>query len=269
LQSLYLFPNNPARLKLDGPSLLLVTPGLASRRYPLRHVSHIVLGGAVQVEARTLAACLDRRIPLTFLSDTATLAGIALPSVPEILSAEQRIERFLSAPDWSTCYSDWLRASERAHLLLALKRAAWVPPPSNLLPHSVRQAWRSRLLRHGLTPDEVSRWIAFDHALLAARCASFLSRTGVNPSVLAAGPILAPADWISVLGWQTYADIEWLLSHFGRMLNDVRQNWQRRLTEFAERRAPDEDRRVSGLWSAFVGFVSRQIQESQIGDRAK
>jgi hypothetical protein len=264
LQSLYLFPNNPARLKLDGPSLLLAAPGLAPRRYPLRRVSHIVLGGAVEVEAHTLAACLRRRISITFLSGDSGLAEIALPSVSEPLSAQQRLERFVSIPGWAGYYSDWLRASARSHLLLALNRAGWVPRPSNLLPHYLHQAWQARLVRRGLTSDEVRSWIALDHTLLAARCACFLSRVGVDPSILAAGPVLGPSDWISVLGWQSYADLEWLLSRLGTMLEQVRQNWRRRLTEFAETRAAGDDRRIAVLWSAFLAFASFRIHKSRI-----
>jgi hypothetical protein len=264
LQSLYLIPNTPASLKLDGPSLLLVEPGAASRRFPLRRLSHIVLGGALNVEIPAQAACLGRRISLTFLGESSRLAGFALPPAPRRDSVYQRVECFLSSPGWNVRYSDWLRASARRRLLLALENTGWDPPESCLLAPVLRDMWEARLVGLGLSRDEARCWISFDHALLASRCARFLAHAGVEPSVLAAGPVLSLSDWVLVQGWQSYADLEWLLRRLGPMLGDVRTNWRRRLTEFAEARARRDDRRIEELWAAFLAFVSLQIAESRL-----
>ena len=213
-----------------------------------------MLGGAIQVDALAVAACLERKIPVSFLGDSSRLAGVALPSISQPVSAEQRIERFLSSPDWGGRYADWLRAATRSRLLLALDFVCWEPP--TLVSHGLRQDWEARFVPLGLTREEIRRWIAFDQALLGARCGLYLSQIGMEPAVLAAGPVLAPADWIAALGWQSYADLEWLVRRLGSVLNDVCLNWPLRLTEFAETRARRDDRRIAELWASFLGYVS-------------
>lgn len=268
MQSLYLFPLTPARLRLDGPSLVVAEPGKAPQRFPLRRVSHIVLGALINVDVGTLAACLRRRISLTLLSD-AEVTGIALPTVLVSMPARERIERFLCLANWESYYVDWKRASSRTRLLRAMRELAWTPPPIDLSASSVANQWERRLLHLGLTPDEVKRWIAKDHALLVARCALFLSRNLADPTLLASGPLLPPRDWIEILGWQSYADLENLVRDGSLRLADLRRDWQRAVTDFAESRGMRDDQRIAATWAEFLGFISLRVCDQRMTGRGK
>jgi len=54
MKSLYVEGSEASRLVLDGPSLQVLAEGTAPRRFPLRMLRRIVLGGRVECEAAAL-----------------------------------------------------------------------------------------------------------------------------------------------------------------------------------------------------------------------
>lgn len=236
---------------LDGPSLELLADRSAGRRFPFCRLSRLVVRGDVEWSHEALVACLDHGITVTFLSPDGTARGFGLPACDPATRDSQRIEEFLSRSDWSSMYSDYLRAYERREILHTLK-----------LLHFRLADLRTEAVREAIE-DRFSRWAPLGlcrqlkHALdgmLAGRIAEHLGRLQVAPSVLAdrRPGFHLPRDAVRVLGWRLYADLNrflklWLSPSWKARSGDCRLELHQHYESVRVR----EDRRVTCFIDSF------------------
>jgi hypothetical protein len=166
MKPLYLTPSEPAKVLLDGPSLLVQSTGTAPARFPLRLISMIISAGPVDWTQPALVACLQRRVTITFLAPKGSPVGSAIPAGDAASSDHWRLETLLARRDLLLRYRDWAKSQQRRYLLQTLRILRI--PCHDLRPDAVKAALDSHL--HSLTSPEIAADIV--HWFTVARQAS-------------------------------------------------------------------------------------------------
>ncbi len=180
MRPLYVEGGHDVTLRLDGPSLVVESPGAALRRFPLNRLSHVVLIGAVRTDLAALRACAQAGVPVGALDARGMPAGFFLPWKPEPPAASTLLEQFLSRPGWQSRWSDWRRSQQRRAMIRAL-RAAGLSPHEN---DSADAAFRALLHQSG-RPEQAIRVLRAWHSLSAPVAHRCLAERGFCPTLVA------------------------------------------------------------------------------------
>ena len=112
-QPLYLEPQRPTRLRLDGPALIVQTEQQAERNLPLRRLSRIVAGPQVQIDTDVLIACARHGIVLLLHDDAPTPVVRLIGQAGRNGRLRQRLADLTARPDWRDHWRTWYRAQEQ------------------------------------------------------------------------------------------------------------------------------------------------------------
>ncbi|MCZ2152354.1 MAG: CRISPR-associated endonuclease Cas1 [Bryobacterales bacterium] len=204
LRSLYLEQSPELRIALDGPSLVVRTPGRAARRFPFRFLRQVYLLGAVTLPGPALEALLRNGILITFSSRNGDPLGYLWPVRETPATLSERLDRFWERPDWHWKYENWRRAQERR----AIRECAKVLPraPQDLRPAAVERLWQNILRRR--SPHAANRLRIVRTCLLDLVQEGF-QRSGVALEALARRTAMAqlPADFADILLWAFYPEL--------------------------------------------------------------
>jgi hypothetical protein len=253
MKPLYLDAEQPLRVELDGPSLVVATEAQAPRRFPFSRLSRVVVCGPVELPTPALIECLRRGIPVTFLTNDGALAGSALPAQTRTSGLDERLEEFLERPDWHSRYQDWRMAAERRQILNALARL-------RRRSHDLRPATVAALL--DTTLDELAgpraRREAFCWLEAAANAmfAELIAALGVSPHLVAdrrPGFHLL-GDLTALLLWRLKAELAAALSE-KTLAPACGRLWRRALASWFEQRRAAEHVRASRLLDGFLFWV--------------
>ncbi len=207
VKPLYIEADEPVRVRLDGPALVVAHPGRAPRRFPLGRISRVVAAGRIAWDHDALLACLDHGVTVTLLAPDGSARGFSLPACDPATRDNQRIEEFLSRPDWRSLYDNWLRSFERREILhlgkLLRTRFADMRPPA--VQDAVEARWSARL-PHGFVRSLKNQL----DGLLFARVVERLETRNFAPSILVdrRPGFHLPRDLARLLGWRLYADLD-------------------------------------------------------------
>ena len=108
---LYIDGRDKARVRQDGPSLVVRCGAGASRRFPFRRLSRILVSGSVDWSTQALLACADAAIPVCFLSREGAVRARVLHPAPRYRLSKLRIqiERYFGeVPSAESGYQAWL-----------------------------------------------------------------------------------------------------------------------------------------------------------------
>ena len=245
VKPLYIEGDEPVRVHLDGPSLVVARPGRAPRRFPLGRISRVVAGGRIEWDHEALLACLDHGVAVTLLAPDGSARGFSLPACDPATRDNQRIEEFLSRPDWRSLYDNWTRAFERREILhlgkLLRTRFPDLRPPA--VQDAVEARWSARL-PHGLVRSLKNQL----DGLLFARIAEHLAVRKLAPSALVdrRPGFHLPRDLARLLAWRLYADLD---RYVGRLVLAGRrpapESCRREIRTLYETLHHREDRRIA------------------------
>jgi len=253
MKPLYLDAEQPLRVELDGPSLVVTCDAQAARRFPFSRLSRLVVCGPVELPTAALVECLRRGVPVTFLGGDGTLAGLALPAQSRTSNLNDRLEEFLERPDWHALYDNWRRAAERRQILTALSRL-------RCRSADLRPATVSAMLDETL--DELAgrrsrlEAVAWLEAALAALVGELIAAMGIAPHLVAErrpGFHLL-RDFTGLLLWRLKAELgaalieKTLFAAGGRV-------WRRQLASWFEQRRAAERTRVTRLLDGFAFWL--------------
>lgn len=107
---LYLEPEVPLRIGIEGPALHIESEDGEDHYLPLRRISRIIAHERVQFETEALLVITRRGIPILIHGDEHPHARIIGPA-PHPANLRQRLMDFLDRPDWQERYKDWQRAN--------------------------------------------------------------------------------------------------------------------------------------------------------------
>ena len=110
---LYIQPREPARLRLEGPSLTFHQPGQADHWLPLARVSRIALNQNVSIDTDAILACARRGITLLIHDQEQQLIARIVGQGRHRTGLRQRLLDLTERPDWRERYADWLHANRR------------------------------------------------------------------------------------------------------------------------------------------------------------
>lgn len=201
MRPLYVAGGDGVRLRLDGPSLVVVAPERAERRYPLERVSQVVLLGDVATDLEALRACASRGIPVGALDARGRPAGFFLPWRAPAAQPSMLLEILLQRGDAPSRYRDWRRSQERRAIIRAL-RAAGLQPMGLL----GRDAAMEALLRTFADPRAAAailrNWLGLASVVVQRK----LSEFGLCPTLVAGRRrgIDLPADLAEIAAWGHY-----------------------------------------------------------------
>jgi len=110
---LYLEPEAPLRVSVEGPALHIEREDGQDHYLPLRRISRIIAHQRVQFETEALLAITRRGIPILIHADDHPHARIIGPAPHLAATLRQRFDDLLARPDWEERYRDWQRAMHR------------------------------------------------------------------------------------------------------------------------------------------------------------
>lgn len=138
----------------DGPSLLVLSPGLVPCRYPLQRISRLILAAGTEMQGNGIIACLKSEIPVTWCKQDGSALAVALPLDCCQQTWAERISMLMARPDWFQYYEVWLAAQQRIALRSLSRRFnrtvenhkhdEWIN--SLLHYHGIRRTWAMRLM---------------------------------------------------------------------------------------------------------------------------
>jgi hypothetical protein len=249
MKPLYLDAEQPFRVELDGPSLVLTADAQAARRFPFSRLSRLLVCGPVELPTAALLECLRRGIPVTFLTGDGALAGFALPAQTRTSRLTDRLEEFLERPDWHAHYDSWRRAAERRQILNALGRL-------RRRSQDLRPATVSALLDETL--DELAgrrsrlEAVAWLEAALATLLSELITAMGMAPDLIAErrpGFHLL-RDFTGLLLWRLKAEFAAALAE-KTLSAAAGRLWRRQLAAWFEQRGAAERTRARRLLDGF------------------
>ncbi len=245
VKPLYIEGPEPARVRLDGPALVIVREGRAPRRYPLGRISRVVAGGRIHWDHEALVACLDHGVTITLLAPDGSARGFGLPACDPATRDNQRLEEFLSRPDWRSLYDNWLRAYERREILYLgkLLRARFADLRAPAVQETLEARWARRF------PAAVVRGLKTQlDGLLAGRIAQHLELRKYAPPLLAdrRPGFHFPRDLARLLGWRLWADLDRYLRRLAvARRSPSPENCRHELRTLYETLHRREDRRIA------------------------
>lgn len=121
LKPLYLCGAQPLEVALDGPALCVDSAEQASRLFPLRRISRVIVSGEVRWSTEALLACAEHGITITFLDAEGAVRARWIGRVTERSGLRQRLDDLFDRPDGHKLYADWRHAMEQQAALAALK----------------------------------------------------------------------------------------------------------------------------------------------------
>ncbi len=122
---LYLEPEQPYLVSIDGPALCLADPQGKERHLPLRRISRIIAHENVQFHTEALIACAKRDIPILIHSEDHAHVRIIGPAPHPNTTFRQALIDLQQRPDWTERYVDWRRSNHyRITRLLAQRLQA-------------------------------------------------------------------------------------------------------------------------------------------------
>lgn len=252
MKTLYLDGARHSEVLLDGPALRVRTPGRADGLYPLGRVSRVVVFGSAEWSINALLACADRGIPVTFIEPGGRPRAWLVPVLPRPMPLAERIQELLARPDWSSCYADWRRHTERKIILRVLGRLRI--RVADLRPDRAAQELLERLGASSRSWALLRLW----DGLLAGRAAALLTRAGLKDAEFGAhrdGWSLA-ADLVRLAGWNHYLWLAGLRNEAGwEELDPNAAEFRRRATDFFEQRAVEVDRMLHALLNQFSAWL--------------
>ncbi|MCS6953259.1 MAG: CRISPR-associated endonuclease Cas1 [Bryobacterales bacterium] len=250
MKPLYLDADERVRLQLDGPSLVVISPSSAARRFPFSRLSRVVICGPVEVETQALVECLRHGIAVTFLASDGAPAGTALPAQLRPSRFEQRLEEFLERPNWREAYDNWRRAAERREILAALRRLGL--RARDLRPNTVDLLLGEELeARCGRSRREEA--VAWLRGLVASLVHERLVAVGVAPELVAGRrpDFHLAADLTALMLWMVKAELVAALAAQALIPADRERPWRRQLTAWFEERRARESHRAGRLLDGF------------------
>jgi hypothetical protein len=253
---------SPARVRLDGPSLLIVRGEAAEQRVPFARLARLVLRGRVALEGDVLPVLLRQGRSVTLLAGNGRALGFVVPLEPRPLDLAMLVEEAAQLPDWPHHLEAFRAAEERRALagLAARLRGVGGETRRRTLERRVRGLIGERL-GSGDAPLAGDALLARLEALLRAEVGQALvawgagarlqdpSRPELDLAGLAAG-VLAVELWPLALGLADY------LAARGRRLSSE-SALQRRLVARFEAERERRERLTAGL----IGRLRRRLLE--------
>jgi hypothetical protein len=200
----------PVAVLLEGPALRLRRPGTADVFAPLPALARITVHGKrVHWRAEATVACLEFGVPVVFLAERGTMAGVLVPARPPAARADLAglLDLACTAAGFRGRLEDFCRAEQHR----AAAAAAEAVGLGLDLPPGGRHA-RALAALAARSPSAESATAAARtlEALAAAVVATTLARRGVGPNFLARrtgsfplpdqlGRVLALAAWPACL----------------------------------------------------------------------
>lgn len=102
-----------ARVRLDGPSLLVRSGEGPERRLPFARLARLVLRGAVTIEGPVLPALLRHGRSVTLLGGDGRALGFVVPMAPRPLDLVTLVEEAAQLPGWPQHLEAFRAAEER------------------------------------------------------------------------------------------------------------------------------------------------------------
>lgn len=249
MKPLYLDAEQPVRVELDGPSLVVATEAQAPRRFPFSRLSRLVVCGPVELPTPALVECLRQGIPVTFLTGDGALAGSALPAQTRTSRLNDRLEEFLERPDWHALYENWRLAAERRQILNALARLR--RKSSDLRPATVAALLDDAVdaLANQRGRIEAFTWL---EGVLAALLGELIAAAGISPHLVAdrRPGLHLLRDFTALLSWRLKAELAAALAE-KTLAAAVGRPWRRELAAWFEQRRAAERTRATRLLDGF------------------
>jgi len=201
MRALYLDLAHPARVRLDGPSLLILRADRARTRHPLTRLARVVTTARVDWQTEALIACLERGVPVVFTGADGRLAGLCLGATLREPGLGEWLDDFCRRDDWRPRFEDWRLAAERRAIRSAL--AGLGLAATDLRPAALRNRLDAFLARPR-APAHARALRRRLEAPLAAQVAEALARRGVDPVMpgLARRGLCLPHVMRRIVAWR-------------------------------------------------------------------
>jgi len=112
-QPLYLEPEGPTLLTLEGPAICIQRKGRAETHIPLRRISRIIGGPRVQLDTEVILACARHGIVMLLHDDNDIAAARIIGMAGRNTRLRQRLVDLVARPDWYNLYTNWRDAQHR------------------------------------------------------------------------------------------------------------------------------------------------------------
>ena len=205
MKPLYLSGARPLTVALDGPALRITQPGSSTLRFPLRHVSRVVVSGSVSWTTDALLACADEGICICFLTSRGAPRARLTGRLSSRGLLHQRWTDFLDHPDWPDLYKQWGRSSRTRALRFCARRLGWSPwnEPVSLANVILDMASKT------VDVDEMNAAKKLLYGLAHSRVLEELARYGLRDDSVAMSH-LAP-HFVTIVQWGVHPDlVQWL-----------------------------------------------------------
>lgn len=106
-RTLYLNENSGTMVVRDGPSVLVKSESIASRRVPARLLSRAVIIGNVRLEAGVITLFTEYDIPVVFLNGRGDEVAVAIPYNHKLARHYERQKIFLESDEHVAKYENW------------------------------------------------------------------------------------------------------------------------------------------------------------------
>jgi hypothetical protein len=253
MKTLYLNAQRELSVTLDGPSLLVHVGGDAARRYPFARLSRVVTRGEVKLSFPALCQLGTAGIPVLALSATDEPQGYFLPYKFRTARTQERLEDFLSRPDWAGCLGDWIRSVGRREILAAARMlgTGLRDPRPEAAARDLRAAATARI-----PSERFEGFLRSFQPLAASRVAKRLCEEGLDLERL---PARRPdfdliGVFVSLLAWRYFADLAGA-AHFFRPPEGEGPPAFHECAAAWERLAEREDRRIGLLADEFFFWL--------------
>ena len=195
MKPLYLHPDGPLKVSLDGPALRISRPGHAIQRFPLRRISRVMVGGRASWSTDALLACADEGIDVCFLKADGTPRARWIGRVTRRGELAQRWQDFLDRPDWPDLHNAWRIALSRRAVRFCARRMGWSPvrdprPMHQVICEATRAVTNAEALR-------ISRRRLY--GLARARAMEELGRVGLSERDVSLAPLVP--DLVTAIQW--------------------------------------------------------------------
>lgn len=223
---LYLCPEGPTRVRLDGPALAVARDGEAERLFPLGRIARIHSGPRAQWEQAALLACAEAGIPVQFIDADGAVRARLLGRPGARDELRNRLLPFLLRPEAPGMLNHWLGQTRQRAARWAGLKLGYRPPPAAARPRDRAQDIRRWI---NTTADRLAGADAALHTRQWQRTLAYgwmeahLADLGLarNTELGAAGTPALAAELAAILHWY---------------LEPARLGWLRRRAQAARHR---------------------------------